>query len=81
MASERLVEASARRTRDSVLHFAAAKPDHAAISATIESRTASMIETLIHPRASSTSAALACSLISLPTSCGESPSGMPGQYP
>src|SRR4051812_17592287 len=46
LALERSVEASASRTRDSVLHFAAAKPDQAAISATIESRMASMIEIL-----------------------------------
>ena len=38
------VEASARLTRDSVVHFAAANPDQAARRATIESRTASAIE-------------------------------------
>src|SRR4051794_19550615 len=76
LALERSVDASASRTRDSVLHFAAAKPDHAAISATIESRMASMIE-IVRFCFGSACEVLECSPISLPTSAVESPSGIP----
>jgi hypothetical protein len=44
LASIRRLDAVASSTRDSVDHFAAAYPDHAASSATTESRTASVME-------------------------------------
>ena len=44
LASDLRVEASASFTRDSLLHFAAAYPDQAAMRATIDNRTASAIE-------------------------------------
>ena len=57
LASMRRVEAFASPTRDSVDHLAAAKPDHAANSATTESSAASVIE-MSRPRRSSASSLL-----------------------
>jgi hypothetical protein len=56
-----------------VPHFAAEYPDQAATSATIESSTASAIETRRSCRPAECSA---CSAISLPTSVADRPSAM-----
>jgi hypothetical protein len=77
LASIRKLDAAAISRRDSVDHWAAAYPDHAASSATTASRTASVME-MSRSRCSCGAACFACSPISLPTSLAESPSAMEG---
>jgi hypothetical protein len=91
LASLRASDAFDNESDDSVLHLAAEYPDHAAIRATSESRSASMIEMSRSRRAwpgagcsacsecaacSACSACSRCSAISFPTSDADNPSGI-----
>ena len=79
MAWARSALAVARRSDDSVDHFAAAQPEYAANTATNASRAASKTE-IVLLRLSSRSASTysACSASPLPASTGERPSGTSG---